>query len=172
MCAYCHMSKKSRVGQHYFFFFLLTIGKTGNSRSRFLYPISFSKFPVSRHLFWSCFMRVTQFFYLLCSQFRQKVSGWINKTLLLIKQQKWLSEFCVKIDRVASKNSGRSGDRKHTYFFFGLSREATNTNFIVFGLTRTGLEPTIYRTQGEQANHNTIDVVKNTFGLATYHKCL
>jgi hypothetical protein len=37
---------------------------------------------------------------------------WINiltydvqyKTLLLIKQQKWLSEFCVKIDRVASKN--------------------------------------------------------------------
>ena len=27
-----------------------------------------------------------QFFYLLCSQFRQKASGWINKTLLLIKQ--------------------------------------------------------------------------------------
>jgi hypothetical protein len=48
--------------------------------------------------------RVTQFVYLLCSQFRQKASGWINKTLLLIKQQKWLSEFCVKIDRVASKN--------------------------------------------------------------------
>jgi hypothetical protein len=31
-------------------------------------------------------------------------NGWINKTLLLIKHQKWLSEFCVKIDRVASKN--------------------------------------------------------------------
>jgi hypothetical protein len=30
--------------------------------------------------------RVTQFFYLLCSQFRQKASSWINKTLLLIKQ--------------------------------------------------------------------------------------
>jgi hypothetical protein len=29
----------------------------------------------------------TQFFYLLDSQFRQKASGWINKTLLLIKQQ-------------------------------------------------------------------------------------
>ena len=43
---------------------------------------------------------VTQFFYLLCSQFWQKASGWINKTFLLIKQQKWLSEFCVKIDRV------------------------------------------------------------------------
>jgi hypothetical protein len=44
-----------------------------------------------------------QFFYLLCSQFWQKASGWINKTLL-IKQQKWLSKFCAKIERVASKN--------------------------------------------------------------------
>jgi hypothetical protein len=26
------------------------------------------------------------------------------KTLLLVKQQKWLSEFCVKMHRVASKN--------------------------------------------------------------------
>ena len=34
-----------------------------------------------------------------------------------------------------------------------LSGEATNTNFIVFGLTRPGLEPTIYRTRGEHANH-------------------
>jgi hypothetical protein len=47
-----------------------------------------------------------------------EASSWINKTLLLVKQQKWLSEFCVKIHRVASKNWGRSGDRKHTYFFF------------------------------------------------------
>ena len=31
-------------------------------------------------------LRITQFFYLLCSQFRQKASGWIDKTLLLIKQ--------------------------------------------------------------------------------------
>ena len=47
--------------------------------------------------------RVTQFFYLLCSQFRQKTSGWINKTLLLIKQQKWLSEkhifFCLVLPK-------------------------------------------------------------------------
>jgi hypothetical protein len=48
--------------------------------------------------------RIMQFFYLLCSQFRQKACSWINKTLLLVKQQKWLSEFCVKIHRVASKN--------------------------------------------------------------------
>jgi hypothetical protein len=34
-----------------------------------------------------------------------------------------------------------------------LSGEATNTNFIVFGLTWSGLEPTSYRTRGEHANH-------------------
>jgi hypothetical protein len=38
-----------------------------------------------------------------------------------------------------------------------LSGEATNTNFIVFGLTRQGIEPTIYRTRGEHANHYTTD---------------
>jgi hypothetical protein len=43
-----------------------------------------------------------------------------------------------------------------------LSGEATSTNFIVFGLTRPGLEPTIYRTRGEHANHYTTDAVKNT----------
>ena len=30
-----------------------------------------------------------------------------------------------------------------------LSREATNVNFMVFGLTRLGLEPTIYHTRGD-----------------------
>ena len=40
-----------------------------------------------------------------------------------------------------------------------LSGEATNTNFIVFGMTRPGLEPTIYRTQGEHANHYATDAV-------------
>jgi hypothetical protein len=34
----------------------------------------------------------------------KKLAVELNKTLLLIKQQKWLSEFCAKIDRVASKN--------------------------------------------------------------------
>jgi hypothetical protein len=37
--------------------------------------------------------------------------------------------------------------------------EATNTSFIVFGLTRPGLEPTIYRTRGEHANHYATDAV-------------
>ena len=38
-------------------------------------------------------------------------------------------------------------------FALSLSRAATNTNFIVFGLTWRDLEPTIYRTRGEHANH-------------------
>jgi hypothetical protein len=40
-----------------------------------------------------------------------------------------------------------------------LSGEATNTNFIVFGLTRTGLEPTIYHSRVEHANLYTTDAV-------------
>jgi hypothetical protein len=35
--------------------------------------------------------------------------------------------------------------------------EASNTNVILFGLTRPRLEPTIYHTRGEHANHyNTV----------------
>ena len=41
-----------------------------------------------------------------------------------------------------------------------LSREATHTNFIVFGLTWLGLEPMIYLTQGEHANHYTTDAAE------------
>jgi hypothetical protein len=40
-----------------------------------------------------------------------------------------------------------------------LSGEATNTNFIVVGLTWPGLEPTIYHTQGKHASHYTTDAV-------------
>jgi len=36
-----------------------------------------------------------------------------------------------------------------------VSEEATTTNFRVFGLTRSGLEPTIYSTEGEHANNYT-----------------
>ena len=39
-----------------------------------------------------------------------------------------------------------------------LSRKAINTNFIAFGWTRQGLEPTIYHTWGIHANHYTTDV--------------
>jgi hypothetical protein len=40
--------------------------------------------------------------------------------------------------------------------------EATNTNCIVVGLTRPGLEPTIYHTRAEHANHYTVDAVDGT----------
>jgi len=40
-----------------------------------------------------------------------------------------------------------------------LRGEAIHTNFIVFGLTRPGLETTIYRTRGEHANHYVTDAV-------------
>jgi len=45
-----------------------------------------------------------------------------------------------------------------------LSEEATTTKFIVIGLTRSGLKPTIYRTRGEHANHYTTDTVNITIG--------
>jgi hypothetical protein len=40
-----------------------------------------------------------------------------------------------------------------------LSGEATQIIFIDFGLTRAGLEPTIYRAGGRYASHYTTDVV-------------
>jgi hypothetical protein len=39
-------------------------------------------------------------------------------------------------------------------------REATSSNFIVLGLNRTGLEPTIYHIQGEHANNYTTNAGK------------
>jgi hypothetical protein len=44
---------------------------------------------------------------------------------------------------------------------FVLSGEATNTIFIVFGLTRSGFEPKIYHTRGEHANDYTTDAMEN-----------
>jgi hypothetical protein len=40
-----------------------------------------------------------------------------------------------------------------------LNGEATNTNFIVFGLTRPELKLTIYHTRDEHANHYATDGV-------------
>jgi hypothetical protein len=54
-----------------------------------------------------------------------------------------------------------------------LSREATNTNFIVFGLTRSGLEAMIYCTQGKHANHYITDAVDRTIDVVCIvHKCV
>ena len=41
-----------------------------------------------------------------------------------------------------------------------LSGEAINTKFIVFGLTWSGLELTIYCTRSEHANHYTTDAIQ------------
>ena len=49
------------------------------------------------------------------------------------------------------------------------SREATNINFLVFGLNRPGLEPTIYLTRGKHANHYATDVVYKEAGLRQVH---
>jgi hypothetical protein len=43
------------------------------------------------------------------------------------------------------------------YYYIHMSGEATDTNCIVFGLTRSGLEHTIYHIRGEHAIHYTID---------------
>jgi hypothetical protein len=51
-----------------------------------------------------------------------------------------------------------------------LSGEATNTNFIVFGLTRPGIDPTIYRTRDEHANHYTTDAVSRKLQLGLFDK--
>jgi hypothetical protein len=40
-----------------------------------------------------------------------------------------------------------------------LSAEATNINFIVFGFSQQELEPMIYHTRGEHANHYATDEV-------------
>jgi hypothetical protein len=42
-----------------------------------------------------------------------------------------------------------------------LNGEATNTDVMVFALTRKGLEPTIYHTRREYPNHYTAHAVKN-----------
>jgi hypothetical protein len=54
---------------------------------------------------------------------------------------------------------GLSPDRVLFSYCCMLSGEATNINFIVFALTRSGLKPMIYCTGGEHANHYTTDSV-------------
>ena len=52
-------------------------------------------------------------------------------------------------------------------WWYLLSGEATNTNFIVLGLT--GLETTIYHTWGEHANHYTTDTASSLrASISTY----
>jgi len=48
--------------------------------------------------------------------------------------------------------------------------EATNSIFIVFGLTLPVLGPTIYRTRGEHANHFTTNAVMSLCIYSQYNR--
>jgi hypothetical protein len=55
-----------------------------------------------------------------------------------------------------------------TPYHLMLRGEAANTNFIVFGVTRPGLEPTIYCTLSEHANHCTTDTITTDYISCTF----
>ena len=51
-------------------------------------------------------------------------------------------------------------------------RRTTNSNLIVFDLTRSGVELTSYRSRGEHANHSTTDAVREEYDNRGYGCCL
>jgi hypothetical protein len=95
--------------------------------------------PESGAVLW----RIMQFFYLICPQFRQKASSWINKTLLLVKQKKLLSEFCVKIQWHAHVECYRSWVRaqigQNTIKFAFAASPLRPKKICVFTVTRPTL---------------------------------
>ena len=80
------------------------------------------------------------------------------------------------VDRGFEPRSGQTKDYKIGIFCFSAKHaalycvlsnavclaEKQNTNFLAFGLTRFGLEPTIYGSQDEHANHVITDAVSFT----------
>ena len=50
-----------------------------------------------------------------------------------------------------------------------LSREETNTHFVVFGMTQSEHEATINHSRGEHANHYTTDTVQYLDVVTTYN---
>ena len=63
--------------------------------------------------------------------------------------------------------------RQSALFFLliaaGVEKQQNTTNFIVFGLTWPGFEPTIYCTQGYHASHSTTDAVLTKEKLNLYY---
>jgi hypothetical protein len=66
---------------------------------------------------------------------------------------------CLGEYHVPSVNTRIDQPMEHYIDLGWLCEEVTNTNFIVFDLTRSGLDPKIYRPRGEHASHYTTDVV-------------
>ena len=84
ICVFTVTCKKNleSVGRHYYFFFFSLLVKPEIVVPGSVFHFwNFRQAVIVEAVLW----RVTQFFYLLCSQFRQKASSWTNKTLLLIK---------------------------------------------------------------------------------------
>ena len=71
------------------------------------------------------------------------------------------SEFSVNVQNVQTVSEFLAQNLVYSEFLDFVVGEATNTNFIIFALTRSRFEPTIYRTRGEHANTNTTDAVTN-----------
>ena len=53
-------------------------------------------------------------------------------------------------------------------FFFGLSEEATNTDFIVFRFIWSRLEPTIYHIRGQHTKHYTTNAVRQVWLISLF----
>ena len=75
-----------------------------------------------------------------------------------IKNKYWLAQ--------SQNNVSEWGDMLTCVLLRG---EATNPTFIVLDLTPSKLEPTIYRTRGEHANHYTTDAVEVSLKCRTFH---
>ena len=128
MCVYGHMSKKSRVGWSAFFILILSakpeIVVPSSGIRYFIFEIS-GKPSFVEAVLW----RVTQFFYLLCSQFLWKASGWINKTLLLIKQHITYMYMNIQVSRYA--NIDKFVNNEYPIYIFLLARRAYRLQLII-----------------------------------------
>ena len=71
------------------------------------------------------------------------------------------SEFSVNVQNVQTVSEFLAQKLVYSEFLDFVVGEATNTNFIIFALTRSRFEPTIYRTRDEHADPNTTDAVTN-----------
>ena len=69
-----------------------------------------------------------------------------------------------------SIGSGPTSLSSYSLMLRVLRGEAANTSFNVFCLTHRGIEPTTFRTQGEQANHYITKVVKTLKDLCLKQK--